>query len=73
VEAKEEFDNLLNDDSLSNIPIVVLGNKIDKSSAINEQETRDFFNIHNFNLENVNKVVFIVNNLIVLMNFLFRM
>ena len=73
MEAKEEFDNLLNDDSLSNIPIVVLGNKIDKSSAINEQETRDFFNIHNFNLENVNKVVFIVNNLIVLMNFLFRM
>ena len=62
MEAKEEFDNLLNDDSLSNIPIVVLGNKIDKASAISEQETRDFFNIHNFNLENVNLVVFILNN-----------
>jgi len=39
-EAKKELDELLSADDLQNIPIVVLGNKIDISRAASEQELR---------------------------------
>ena len=39
-EAKKELDNLLTDDTLSNVPILVLGNKIDAGNAASEDELR---------------------------------
>lgn len=39
-EAKKELDMLLSDDSLSGVPFVVLGNKIDISTAAGESELR---------------------------------
>jgi len=45
-ESKAELDQMLNDESLSNTPIVVLGNKIDKRDAASEEELRDSFGLH---------------------------
>ena len=39
-EAKKELDNLLTDDTLANVPILVLGNKIDAGNAASEDELR---------------------------------
>ena len=39
-ESKKEFDNIVNSDELGNVPILVLGNKIDKNGAVNEDELR---------------------------------
>ena len=53
MEAKEEFENILKEENLLDIPIVVLGNKIDKNGALSETETRDLFNIHKYYAQNV--------------------
>ncbi|AKU37472.1 GTP-binding protein [Scale drop disease virus] len=45
-EAKIEFDALLNDELLHDVPILVLGNKIDKQNAIGEVELRHIFGIY---------------------------
>ena len=39
-ESKAELDKLLNNEDIGNIPVLVLGNKIDKSGAVNEDEFR---------------------------------
>jgi len=39
-ESKVELDSLLTDDQLSNVPVVILGNKIDKPGAASEDEVR---------------------------------
>ena len=39
-EAKQELDALLTDDSLANVPVLVLGNKIDVPRAVSEDELR---------------------------------
>lgn len=44
-EAKVEFDSLLADEQISQCPILVLGNKIDKPAAVNELELLNFFEI----------------------------
>lgn len=42
-ESKKELDVLLTDDSLSNCPVLILGNKIDRAGAASEDELRNFF------------------------------
>ena len=39
-ESKEELDKLLNTEDIGNIPVLVLGNKIDKKDAVGEDEFR---------------------------------
>lgn len=46
VEAKAELDSLLRDDLVHYIPIVVLGNKIDKAGAVSENEIKDRLGLH---------------------------
>lgn len=40
-EVKEELENVLNTPELANIPIAILGNKIDKNGAASEDDLRD--------------------------------
>lgn len=42
-ESKTELDSLLLDESLSNCPVLILGNKIDRQGALSEQELRGYF------------------------------
>ncbi|KAK7576082.1 hypothetical protein V9T40_012368 [Parthenolecanium corni] len=42
-ESKEELRHLLEDESLSTCPILILGNKIDKPQAISEEALRHYF------------------------------
>lgn len=45
-ESKNELDSLLTDESLSNCPVLILGNKIDKPGAASEDEIRNFFGLY---------------------------
>ena len=45
-ESKAELDSLLSDEQVSNCPVLILGNKIDKPGAVGEQEIRQLFNLH---------------------------
>jgi len=45
-ESKNELDSLLTDESLSNCPVLILGNKIDKPGAGSEDEIRNFFGLY---------------------------
>lgn len=44
-ESKVELSGLLNDESLSSCPILILGNKIDKQQAASEDNIRHFFSL----------------------------
>ena len=44
-ESKKEFDKVINSDELGNIPILILGNKIDKDNAVNEETIRETFGL----------------------------
>ncbi|OWM71137.1 hypothetical protein CDL15_Pgr011264 [Punica granatum] len=44
-EAKKELDALLSDDSLTNVPFLILGNKIDILNAASENELRYFLGL----------------------------
>lgn len=46
LESKEELDGLLSDEQISDVPILVLGNKIDVPRAISEDELRQIFGLH---------------------------
>jgi len=45
-ESKIELDSLLTDEQLANVPVLILGNKIDKPGAASEEEIRQYFNLH---------------------------
>lgn len=45
-ESKNELDSLLTDEALSNCPVLILGNKIDKPGAASEDELRNFFALY---------------------------
>lgn len=45
-ESKSELDSLLTDEQLSNCPVLILGNKIDKPGAASEEEIRGYFGLH---------------------------
>ncbi|XP_072984306.1 small COPII coat GTPase SAR1A-like [Typha latifolia] len=47
-EAKKELDALLADDSLANVPFLLLGNKIDMPYAASEEELRYYLGLGNF-------------------------
>lgn len=47
-EAKKELDGLLSDDGLSNVPFLVLGNKIDNPASASEDELRHSLNLTNY-------------------------
>jgi len=44
-ESKAEFDNLLGDEQLADVPILMLGNKIDADGAIGEDQIRQYFGL----------------------------
>ena len=44
-ESKEELDQLMGSSELENVPLVVLGNKIDIANAASEDELRSVFNL----------------------------
>ncbi|KAK3554289.1 hypothetical protein QTP70_020155 [Hemibagrus guttatus] len=46
LEAKVELDALLTDETISNVPILILGNKIDRPEAISEDTLRGAFGLH---------------------------
>ena len=45
VEPKAELDVLMTDETVSNVPILTLGNKIDRSDAISEEKLRETFGL----------------------------
>jgi GTP-binding protein SAR1 len=47
-ESKKELDALLSDESLANVPFLILGNKIDIPSAASEDELRYNMGLTNF-------------------------
>lgn len=53
-ESKNELDSLLTDESLSNCPVLILGNKIDKPGAASEDEIRNFFGLYQLTTGKVN-------------------
>merc|ERR1712127_573115 len=44
-ESKAELDQLLTDEQVANVPVLILGNKIDKPGACSEEQLRQFFQL----------------------------
>ncbi|CAH1996375.1 unnamed protein product [Acanthoscelides obtectus] len=45
-ESKQELDSLLTDETLSNCPVLILGNKIDLPGAASEDELRNYYALY---------------------------
>ncbi|XP_049996783.1 small COPII coat GTPase SAR1A isoform X2 [Alexandromys fortis] len=46
VESKIELNALMTDETISNVPILILGNKIDRTDAISEEKLREIFGLY---------------------------
>lgn len=53
-ESKKELDSLLADETLSNCPVLILGNKIDLPGAASEDELRNVFALYGQSTGKVN-------------------
>lgn len=45
-EAKDELDGLFGEEQIENVPILILGNKIDRPGAASEHEIRQYFGLN---------------------------
>uniref|UniRef100_S4RFF1 small monomeric GTPase n=1 Tax=Petromyzon marinus TaxID=7757 RepID=S4RFF1_PETMA len=45
-EAKKELDALITDETIANVPVLILGNKIDRPEAISEERLREVFGLY---------------------------
>lgn len=57
-ESKYELDSLLTDETLSNCPVLILGNKIDLSGAASEDQLRNTYALYNHTTGKVSSFVF---------------
>uniref|UniRef100_A0A671Y0N5 small monomeric GTPase n=1 Tax=Sparus aurata TaxID=8175 RepID=A0A671Y0N5_SPAAU len=46
MESKAELDALMTDETIGNVPILILGNKIDRPEAISEEKLRELFGLY---------------------------
>lgn len=46
MESKIELNALMTDETISNVPILILGNKIDRTDAISEEKLREIFGLY---------------------------
>ncbi|TKC48891.1 hypothetical protein EI555_007040, partial [Monodon monoceros] len=46
LESKEELDSLMTDETVANVPILILGNKTDRPEAISEERLREMFGLY---------------------------
>ncbi|XP_062309055.1 GTP-binding protein SAR1b-like [Osmerus eperlanus] len=46
MESKTELDALMTDETIGNVPILILGNKIDRPEAISEEKLRELFGLY---------------------------
>lgn len=46
MESKAELDALMTDETIGNVPILILGNKIDRQEAISEERLREMFGLY---------------------------
>ncbi|ELK32383.1 GTP-binding protein SAR1a [Myotis davidii] len=46
MESKVELNALMTDETISNVPILILGNKIDRADAISEEKLREIFGLY---------------------------
>ncbi|XP_063163567.1 GTP-binding protein SAR1a [Candoia aspera] len=46
LESKVELNALMTDETISNVPILILGNKIDRPEAISEEKLREIFGLY---------------------------
>ena len=45
IDIQSELDQLLTDEQVINVPVLILGNKIDKPGACSEEQLRHFFQV----------------------------
>lgn len=58
MESKVELNALMTDETISNVPILILGNKIDRTDAISEEKLREIFGLYGQTTGKVREKVF---------------